>query len=96
MSVLIKPIVTEKATAQGERFNCYTFVVANKANKIQIKTAVEETYEVSVEKVRTMNYPTKRLNRHTKRGVQKASIGGYKKAIVQIAEGDQIDVYSSI
>ena len=55
MSVLIKPIITEKMTAQGELYNRYGFEVNPKANKIQIKEAVEATYGVSVSKV-TVSY----------------------------------------
>ena len=96
MSILIKPIITEKATAQSEEFNRYAFVVNPNANKIQIKDAVEAAYGVSVEKVRTMNYPAKRGTRYTKSGIQHSKVGGYKKAIVQVAEGDIIDFYSNI
>ncbi len=96
MSILVKPIITEKATAESETFNRYAFVVDPQANKIQIKDAVEATYGVSVEKVRTMNYAAKRNTRYTKSGVQHGKVGGYKKAIVQVAEGDIIDFYSNI
>ncbi len=96
MNVLIKPIITEKMTAHGELYNRYGFVVNNKANKIEIKKAVEETYGVSVEKVRTMNYGPERKTRYTKRGIQYGKTSGYKKAIVQLAEGDTIDFYSNL
>ncbi len=96
MSILIKPIITEKATAETEKFNRYAFVVDPKANKIQIKDAVESAYGVSVEKVRTMNYAAKRGSRYTKSGIQHSRISGYKKAVVQVAEGDIIDFYSNI
>ena len=55
MSILIKPIITEKATAMSEAKNCYSFEVNTKANKIEIKQAVDAAYGVSVEKVRTIN-----------------------------------------
>ncbi|MFD0860780.1 50S ribosomal protein L23 [Sungkyunkwania multivorans] len=96
MSILVKPIITEKATADSENFNRYAFVVDPKANKIQIKEAVEATYGVNVEKVRTMNYGPKRKTRYTRTGVQQGKTSGYKKAIVQVAEGDIIDFYSNI
>jgi len=54
MSILIKPIITEKATADSEMNNCYTFLVTPTSNKVEIKKAVEATYGVSVEKVRTL------------------------------------------
>jgi ribosomal protein L23 len=54
MSILIKPIITEKATADAELNNRYGFIVNPKANKVEIKKAVEAAYEVSVLKVRTL------------------------------------------
>ena len=96
MSILIKPIITEKMTNDSELNNRYGFVVAKKANKVEIKKAVESTYGVSVEAVRTMNYPVKRSTKFTKTGVVSGKKGAYKKAIVQIAEGDNIDFYSNI
>ena len=96
MSVLIKPIITEKITAESELRGRYGFIVDKKANKIEIKKAVESTYGVSVEKVNTMNYGPARKTRYTKTGVQNGMVGGFKKAIVQVAEGDTIDFYSNI
>ncbi|MDX1829974.1 MAG: 50S ribosomal protein L23 [Lutibacter sp.] len=96
MSILIKPIITEKATSDSELFNRYAFVVDKKANKLEIKNAVEEVYGVTIESVKTMNYPMKRKSKYTKNGVVQAKVGGYKKAIVQLAEGDNIDFYSNI
>ncbi|HHC78674.1 MAG TPA: 50S ribosomal protein L23 [Flavobacteriia bacterium] len=96
MSILIKPIITEKVTDQSELFNRYGFVVDKRANKIEIKLAVEKTYGVSVDKVRTLNYPVKRTTKFTKKGVVSGTKGAYKKAIVQLAEGDNIDFYSNI
>lgn len=96
MSILIKPIITEKATNDSELFNRYAFVVDKKANKLEIKSAIEEVYGVSIESVKTMNYPMKRKSKYTKNGVVQAKAGGYKKAIVQLAEGDNIDFYSNI
>jgi len=96
MSILIKPIITEKMTNDSELNNRYGFVVNKKANKVEIKKAVEDTYGVSVEAVRTMNYPVKRTTKFTKTGVVSGMKGAYKKAIVQIAEGDSIDFYSNI
>ena len=96
MSILIKPIITEKMTNDSELNNRYGFVVDKNANKVEIKKAVEETYSVSVEAVRTMNYPVKRTTKFTKTGVVSGKKGAYKKAIVQIADGDNIDFYSNI
>ena len=96
MSVLIKPIITEKMTADSELNNRYGFVVNPKANKLQIKDAVEATYGVSVKKVRTMNYGPTRKSRYTKTGVQHGKINAIKKAIVDVVEGDVIDFYSNL
>ena len=96
MSILIKPIITEKATNDSELFNRYAFVVNKKANKLEIKNAVEKAYGVTIENVRTMNYPVQRNTKYTKSGIVQAMKGGYKKAIVQLAEGESIDFYSNI
>tara|TARA_B100000886_G_scaffold300911_2_gene230170 strand:+ start:1171 stop:1461 length:291 start_codon:yes stop_codon:yes gene_type:complete len=96
MSILIKPIITEKMTAASEEFNRYGFVVDRNANKIQIKGAVEEAYGVTVDSVRTMNYAGKSKSRFTKAGVISGRTSHFKKAIVQLVEGDTIDFYSNI
>ena len=96
MSVLIKPIITEKMTAYSELNNRYGFVVNPKANKLQIKDAIEATYGVSVKKVRTMNYGPTRKSRYTKTGVQHGKTNAIKKAIVDVVEGDIIDFYSNL
>lgn len=96
MNVLIRPIITEKMTAESELYNRYGFLVDPRANKIQIKDAVEATYGVSVKKVRTMNYGPTRKSRYTKTGIQHGKTNGTKKAIVDIVEGDMIDFYSNL
>jgi len=96
MKVIIKPIVTEKMTAQGESLNRYGFVVDKGANKLQIKDAVEEMYNVSVESVNTMVYAGKEKSRYTKSGVIVGRTNSFKKAIVTLIEGDTIDFYSNI
>ena len=96
MSILIKPIITEKATTDAEVNNRYGFVVNPQANKVEIKKAVESAYGVSVEKVRTMNVRPDRRVRYTKTGVQTGKTTAYKKAVVQVAEGDTIDFYANI
>ena len=96
MNILIKPIVTEKMTAQGEDFNRYGFVVAKDANKLQIKQAVEELYDVKVAEVNTMRYAGKRKQRYTKSGISVGKTGSYKKAVVTLADGEVIDFYSNI
>ena len=96
MSVLIKPIITEKATAAVEELNVYGFEVAPTANKVEIKKAVEAAYGVSVTKVRTINVRPDRRTRYTRTGIQTGKTNAYKKALVQVAEGDVIDFYSNI
>ena len=96
MSILIKPIITEKATNDSELNNRYTFQVNKKANKVEIKKAVEAAYGVSVEKVRTINVRPDRKTKFTKTGIQHGKTNAVKKAIVQLAEGESIDLYSNM
>lgn len=96
MSILIKPVITEKATADSEMNNRFTFVVSNKANKIQIKDAIESAYGVSVTKVRTLNVRPDRKTKYTKSGMITGKTNAFKKAIVQVAEGETIDLYSNL
>ncbi|QQS52040.1 MAG: 50S ribosomal protein L23 [Bacteroidota bacterium] len=96
MDILLKPIVTEKMTALGDKLNQYGFLVERKANKIQIKKAIEEMYGVTVETVNTMIYAGKNKSRFTKTGVISGRKNSFKKALVTLAEGDSIDFYSNI
>ena len=96
MEILIKPIVTEKMTGQGENLNRYGFVVDKNANKLQIKEAIEKTYDVSVEAVNTMRFAGKNKSRYTRSGVLSGKTKSYKKAIITLAEGEVIDFYSNI
>ncbi len=96
MNILIKPIVTEKMTEQGEGLNRYGFVVTKSANKEQIKKAVESLYNVNVASINTMVYGGKNKSRYTKGGVISGRTAAFKKAIVTLAEGDTIDFYSNI
>ena len=96
MDILIKPIVTEKMTEQGEKLNRYGFIVRKEADKIQIKKAIEDLYNVSVASVKTMVYGGKNKSRFTKAGVISGKTAAYKKAVITLAEGDAIDFYSNI
>ena len=96
MAIIIKPIVTEKQTALTEKLNKYGFCVDIKANKIQIKKAVEDRYNVTVTGVNTLIIPGKKKSRYTKAGIINGSTSAYKKAIVTLKEGDKIDFYSNI
>lgn len=89
MGIIIKPIVTEKQTAVTEKMpNRFGFRVSPDANKLEIKKAVEEMYNVSVESVNTMNYSGKRKSRYTKSGIINGKQAAYKKAIVTLKEGE--------
>ena len=96
MSIIIKPIITEKITKQSEVFNRFGFVVDKKANKVQIKKAVEATYGITVVEVNTMNYRADRTPKYTKSGLISGKTNAYKKAIVQVKEGESIDFYNNI
>ncbi len=95
--VIVAPVVTEKTTAQMDR-SLYTFVVATKANKHEIVRAVESLWDVKVKDVRTMRYPgrAKRalLGRMAK-NMRMGRVPSYKKAVVQLADGDEIDFYEA-
>ena len=92
--VLIKPILTEKANAQQESLRRYAFKVAKKANKLEIKKAVEQFYGVQVEDVNTAVMPSKLKAKYTKAGFIVGRKPSKKKAVVTVAEGDTIDIYS--
>jgi large subunit ribosomal protein L23 len=96
MNILLKPIVTEKMTKQGDKFNRYGFIVARNANKLQIRKAVEELYGVTVDSVNTMRYGGKIKTRNTKSGFLVGKTDAVKKAVVTLAEGNKIDFYSNI
>ncbi len=96
MGILVKPIITERLSEEAETLNRYGFVVDKKANKVEIKNAVEEAYDVTVKSVNTMNYLGKPKTRYTKQAIMKGRTGSFKKAIVTLAPGDEIDFYSSI
>lgn len=93
---MIKPVVTEKATAVSEKLNCYTFRVSPNANKYQIKSLVEKLYSVKVVSVNTANYVGKSKSRYTKSGLIQGKVAAFKKAFVTVAKGETIDFYSNI
>ena len=96
MEILIKPIITEKMTAQGEKLNRFAFVVDKRANKLEIKSAVEKAYGVKVDSVNTQQYVGKVKTRNTTRGVGVGRVNRGKKAIVTLKDGETIDFYASI
>lgn len=83
-------------TVQGEKLNRYGFIVDREANKLQIKAAVEQMYNVSVVDVNTINYHGKKKSRFTKAGVLRGRMNHYKKAYVTVAGDDKIDFYANI
>ncbi len=95
MAVLIKPILTEKATTYNDKGK-FSFIVDKKANKVQVKKAVEKTYDVNVVSVNTINVLGKSVSKYTKTGIVTGRKPSYKKAIVQLKEGEFIDFYSQI
>ena len=96
MGIIIKPIVTEKLTDQGEKLNRYGFIVDRKANKLQIKAAIEQMYNVSVSDVNTVNYHGKKKSRFTKAGLLRGRANHYKKAYITLSGDEKIDFYSNI
>ena len=94
--VLIKPIVSEKSNKLSEKKRTYSFRVHRRANKLEIKKAVEEFYGVTVNDVHTLVVPGKNKTRYTKAGFIKGQKPSYKKAFVTVAEGENIDLYSNI
>ena len=96
MDIIVKPVITEKMTEMGESLNRYGFIVNRKANKLQIKKAVEDLYGVEVVSVNTMTYRGKTKSRYTRTGIISGKTASYKKAIITVAEGETIDFYSNI
>jgi|SRR5687767_14465710 len=95
-TILVKPLITEKADTLSEGKNQYSFIVDKGANKIEIRKAVEALYTVSVESVNTMVIPGKRKTRNTKKGVLHGRKPSYKKAVVTLATGENIDFFGDI
>lgn len=96
MDIIIKPVLSEKMSAMTEKLNKVAFVVADDANKISVKKAVEEMYDVKVLDVNIMRYQGKSKSRFTKAGQIVGRTASYKKAIVTLSKGDSIDFYSNI
>jgi large subunit ribosomal protein L23 len=95
-TILIKPLITEKTEYLSEELGKYTFVVDQKANKIEIKKAVEDMYSVNVERVNTMIMPAKAMTRNTRSGLLRGRKPAYKKAVVILAEGEEIDFFGDL
>ncbi len=94
--VLVKPLITEKSNQKSEKLGRFTFVVAFKSSKEQIKAAVEAMYGVHVNDVNTLRMPGKNKTRYTNKGLAKGMKSPYKKAVVTCVEGETIDFYGNI
>jgi large subunit ribosomal protein L23 len=96
-SVIKRPIITEKANQDGEKNNRFSFVVERKANKIEIKKAVEQLYGVNVTSVRTMTYGGGKPSlKYTNKGIVRQTNGIWKKAIVTVVSGETIDLFTNV
>jgi len=96
MEILRKPLLTEKVAQLTEKLNRYAFIVDPRANKIQIKAAIEKMYGVNITDVNTMRYAGKLKSRNTKAGAVSGRSAAYKKAIITLKDGETIDFYSNI
>lgn len=94
--IIIKPLITEKADKLSEGLNKYTFLVNKNANKLEIKKAIKDWFNVEAESVNTVIMPSKSKVRNTKTGIQRGQKASYKKAIVTLEEGDEIDFFGEI
>lgn len=89
--IIIEPLITEKTMNQSQEKNKATFIVKKGANKIAIKKAIEHIYNVHVIGVRTVNTPTKTVTRGSR---YKGTIGGFKKAIITLKDGEAITLFN--
>jgi large subunit ribosomal protein L23 len=96
MEILIKPIITEKLTAQADRLNRYGFLVDRRANKLEIKAAIEKMYKVTVASINTQQYVGKVKTRNTTQGLAIGRVNRSKRAFVTLKDGDKIDFYASV
>ncbi len=95
-TIIRKPVITEKATMCSESLNRFTFEVDKKANKLEIKKAVEKMYGINVIDVRTMNYGGGASSaKYTNKGFIEQKSKQWKKAIVSVADGQTIDLFNN-
>ncbi len=95
-NIIVKPLINEKSEILLDELGKYSFIVDKKSNKVEIRKAVEKMFGVSVLSVNTLIMPSKERSRFTKTGVQKGSTSSYKKAIVTLVDGDEIDYYGEV
>lgn len=95
-NIIIKPILSEKSDKQINKANKYTFVVARAANKVEIKKAMAEMFpSVTVQDVNTAIIPGKAKSRNTRSGLVKGHVSAFKKAIVTLSAGDELEFYNN-
>ena len=94
-TILIKPIITEKSTKLADKRNVYSFVVNKDANKLEIRRAVEQMFNVTVDEVNTTVMPGKPKARNTKTAIVRGSKSSYKKAFVALTPGETIDLFGN-
>ena len=92
--IIKRPVITEKSNFQSDVLGQYTFEVDRRANRIQVKDAVETVFDVTVERVRIINMPAKRVRRYGRQDVVRKS--GWKKAIVTLQPGDRIEFFEGV
>jgi large subunit ribosomal protein L23 len=96
MSILVRPIITEKANKLSEKLQQYAFIVNPKANKIEIKKALETFYNVNIVDISTMIYAGKKKSKYSKNRFVEGKNKKFKKAIITLAEGEVIDLYENL
>jgi large subunit ribosomal protein L23 len=96
MSILRKPVITEKATAKSEKLAQFSFKVDINADKPTIKKAIEKMYGVNVIGVSTMRYAGKKVVRSTKKGASSGRKESYKKAIITLRPGQIINFFENV
>lgn len=94
--IIIRPVITEKNTILMEELGKYIFEVATEANKPMIKEAIERLFDVRVKDINTMNVKGKHKSRRSRNGVTSGYTRGWKKAVVTLAPGEQIDLFADL
>ena len=90
--VIIRPVISEKSYNRIESEGQYTFQVDRRANKNQIRRAVESAFDVRVQKVNTVNVRSK----PKRQGLTRGRTATWKKAVVKLVEGDRIDLFEGV
>jgi large subunit ribosomal protein L23 len=93
--VVLRPVISEKSMDQTNRHK-YTFAVADEANKMQIKDAVEALFKVTVLDVNVLNSKRKEKSRNRRRGRQAGYTSPWKKAVVTVKAGDSIEFFEGV